>query len=112
MKFFRLGKAFEYLTTSQMEKLVSNTRTKQIGDLKEIIWSSNLTFAADDDPRPLILFDNTVMIPDAKGIYKREQFIGWAHPDLIFEISEETGFNLYVDCTFKVVPIGFYQLMA
>jgi hypothetical protein len=35
--------------------------------------------------------------------------MGWGYPELIYELRQGP-FNMFIDCTFKTVPRGFYQL--
>jgi hypothetical protein len=37
--------------------------------------------------------------------------IGWAHPDLV-TLASKGGLNLFIDCTFDVVPHPFTQMMV
>jgi hypothetical protein len=41
---------------------------------------------------------------------KMQHMIGWGHPSLIFHLKNG-DVNLFVDCTFSVVPYGFTQLL-
>jgi hypothetical protein len=40
-----------------------------------------------------------------------QKFIGWGHPDLMFQLRNGP-LNIFVDCTFSVVPKGFSQLFV
>jgi hypothetical protein len=42
-----------------------------------------------------------------EGVF--QHMIGWAHPDLIL-LTQYGDNNLFVDCTYKVVPKGFIPL--
>jgi len=37
--------------------------------------------------------------------------VGWAHPDLVV-LASKGGLNLFIDCTFDVVPHPFVQIMV
>jgi len=39
-----------------------------------------------------------------------QKIIGWGHPDLIFQMKHGKV-NLFIDCTFKCCPRGFYQCL-
>jgi len=40
-----------------------------------------------------------------------QRIIGWAHADLIF-LTQGGPVNIFVDCTFRIVPKGFHQCMV
>ena len=40
-----------------------------------------------------------------------EHFVGFANPDIIFEVGE-TKCHSFLDCTFSIVPVMFSQLLV
>ena len=57
-------------------------------------------------PRPFLLFDLTYRMQ-----LEFHRMIGWAHPDLVV-LASKGGLNLYIDCTFDVVPHPFVQMLV
>jgi hypothetical protein len=57
------------------------------------------------DERNFLQFNIDVIIEE-----KMQTIIGWAHPELIFLVKGGPT-NIFIDCTFRVVPHGFTQLM-
>ena len=60
----------------------------------------------EDSPRPFFLFDLTY-----RSSLDFQRMIGWAHPDLV-TLASKGGLNLFIDCTFDVVPHPFTQMMV
>jgi len=57
----------------------------------------------------LLLFNNNITITDSFNKSTMQKFIGWGHLELAFHLR--TGpLNIFVDCTFSVVPKGFSQM--
>jgi len=40
-----------------------------------------------------------------------QRIIGWAHADLIF-LTQGGPVNIFVDCTFRIVPKGIHQCIV
>ena len=100
-----VGVPYNSLTTNQMQSLVHRVRHKEFQNWESLISSAPLVFCADNDRRMFLQFNVNINIKE-----KMEKIIGWAHPDLKW-IARSSGLNLFVDCTFKVAPAGFSQLM-
>lgn len=63
--------------------------------------------ASDTDSRMFLQFDISYTLSGEEGL---SRMLGFGHPDLLFLLR--TGpVNTFVDCTFRIVPKGFYQLM-
>ncbi|CAN0147819.1 unnamed protein product, partial [Heterosigma akashiwo] len=43
--------------------------------------------------------------------FSHEKIVGWAHPKAIM-IACEGARHWFIDGTFRVVPLGFYQLLV
>jgi hypothetical protein len=100
------GKAFKGLDVHQMEQLVYRARHKEFRDWESQIESFPLCyFDPGKDHRFFLQFNMSVNVDN-----ELQKIIGWAHPDLIF-LTAHGACNLFLDCTFKVVPKGFSQLL-
>jgi hypothetical protein len=55
----------------------------------------------NNDTRLFLLFNKKINVDG-----KLQHIIGWGHLDLIFE-CKHAAVNIFIDCTFKVVPMGF-----
>ena len=55
-----------------------------------------------------MIFNNKVVLP-CNG--KETHMVGWAHPDLLIECTGD-DLNGFVDCSFDMVPYGFFQVMV
>jgi len=92
-----------------MERLVYEQRNKDFGDWEAIIMSPPLIIANPTSGSLFLLFNASVQIEDRNGIPALKNFIGLGHPELVHELRQGP-LNMFVDCTFKTVPGGFYQL--
>ena len=73
--------------------------------------SPSLCYTDNISDTYLLLFNNNITITDSSNKSTMQKFIGWGHPELAFHLR--TGpLNIFVDCTFNVVPKGFSQLFV
>jgi len=100
-----------YLNLNQLETMVYNERKKAFGNYETAIMSPPLCYTDNTSDTYLLLFNNNILITDKSNKQTMQKFIGWGHPDLAFHLR--TGaLNLFIDCTFSVVPKGFSQLFV
>lgn len=93
-----------------MERIVYHQREKDFGDWEVMIMSPPLIFANESTASLFLSFNTKTLIEDSSGSCGIEKFIGWGNPELLFHLK--TGpLNMFIDCTFKTVPRGFYQLL-
>jgi len=97
---------FQFLTLNQMRPMVYRFRYREHGEWESIIISFPTAFCSEIDPRLFLQFNMTVNVDN-----ELQKIIGWGHPDLI-DKAKYRGVNLFVDCTFKIVPHGFSQCMV
>ena len=90
---------------NQLRSMVYRTRTKEFGSWEGLINTFPLHSCLNSEKK-FLLFNNYFTIKDE--CYK---FLGWGHPELRFECKHGDN-NLFIDCTFKVVPFGFSQCMV
>lgn len=95
------------LNIDQIKSIVYHIRHIEWGSWEGIIKSSPYMFVSDVDHRMFLQFDLYFNNPKTCSA---ERMIGWAHPDLIF-LLQGGPVNIFIDCTFKVVPSAFVQLM-
>ena len=93
-----------------MIKMVYNQRSKEFGDWENMIMTAPLVLANPKTGSSFLQFNATCAIENASGTINLEKFIGWGHPELLFHLRNG-ALNMFVDCTFKTVPRGFYQLL-
>lgn len=105
-KFNEEGQSFDFLTIDDMRKLVYYVRNREHGEWEAEIASWPTANCSTTDERMFLQFNLTVNIED-----KAEKIIGWGHPDLI-EKAKYENLNVFIDCTFAVVPRGFQQCMV
>lgn len=101
------GRLKTMLTIDQMKSIVYHIRHVEWGSWEGTIKSSPYMFVSDVDHRQFLQFD--LYFHNQKTL-SNERMIGWAHPDLIF-LVQGGPVNIFIDCTFKVVPSAFMQLM-
>ena len=89
----------------QIEQHTYRVRQKAFKDWESLIRSPPLVYAETNDIRSFLQFSLTSVIAD-----ELRTMVGWAHPDLIF-LLKGAPVNLFVDCTFKMVPRGFDQCL-
>ena len=93
------------LNEEQMRGLVNRVRTNEFHDWESKISQAPLLFVSQVSEKPFLQFNALINI---KG--KMMKFVGWGHPELIF-LTKSGPVNIFIDCTFKIVPVGFTQLM-
>ena len=90
----------------KIRKMILNYRNEEFGKWENVIKHPPLVLANDDgDKRLFLQFAIEVNIDE-----QLQKIIGWANPDLLFLARSIQG-NLFFDCTFKIVPKGFSQLL-
>ena len=99
------GRPFTVPNLNTLESFIYHTRQKSHGDYDKLISSPPLVYASDEDTRLFLQFNLTVNVDG-----ELHRIIGWAHPQLVF-LTRDGRLNTFVDCTFKIVPIQFYQCM-
>ena len=64
---------------------------------------------SETDRRSILIFNNKVKLPSGEFTH----MIGFAHPSLVLECTGHP-LNVFIDCTFHVVPVGtgFKQMMV
>ena len=99
------GQIVKCLTRDQIRKLILKFRNEEFGNWRAVISSPPLCFSSDGDERLFLQFNHSLNVDD-----ELVNFIGWANPDLIFLLRCIKS-NLFIDCTFYIVPKGFSQCM-
>ena len=93
------------LSLQTMENLVRKTRYVEHPDWKQLIISAPFRFCREGDTRSFFRFNCTILIDNEPC-----EIVGFAHPDILFELGG-TKLHGFVDCTFKMVPTTFGQVM-
>ena len=100
------GQPCRLLSRKKIRKMILNFRNEEFGKWENVIKHPPLVLATDDgDKRLFLQFALEINIGE-----QLQKIIGWANPDLPFLARSLQG-NLFFDCTFKVVPKGFTQLL-
>ena len=60
------------------------------------------------DGRRVLIFDDKKLVPTTG---KMTHMVGWSHPDLLNECTGPS-LNGFCDCSFDMVPHGFFQVMV
>ena len=100
------GKAFSSVDQNYMERLVYRTRQATNPDWQALVLSEPFRWCRPDDQRLFTRFCNMVMIDDVL-----QMFVGFAHPDIIFEVGENK-LHAFFDRTFSVLPVFFSQILV
>ena len=77
-----------FLGIHQLKALVYSTRKDEYGEWRQRICIAPLVLCSETDSRLFLRFDFTVAIKD-KNTDHLETFLGWAHPDLMFELNHD-----------------------
>ena len=96
------------MTRNQLRDYVYHVRRREFQDWETAIRSPPLSQVSSADQRLFLRFMADVHI-EATGELSR--MIGWGHPQLLF-LTKCGALNMFIDCTFRCVPKGFYQLMV
>lgn len=97
------------LTIAQMVSIVDYTRGKLFGG----DWAIKISqpplshLVGDKADRWFLQFHNKANVSSTV----KEEFIGWAHPNLLLEANCD-NLRLNTDTTFKIVPRGFSQALV
>jgi hypothetical protein len=101
------GRAYKSLSIEQIKTLYYHFHQLLTGGWEQKIRMPPLCHASDADTRLFLQFDCSYSIP---GDPVLSRMIGFGHPDLLF-LLKSGPMNTFIDCTFRIVPKGFYQLM-
>ena len=96
------------MTRIQLRDYVYQVRRHEFKDWETAIRSPPLSIVSSTDQRLFLRFMADVHI-EATGELSR--MIGWGHPKLLF-VTKGGPLNMFIGCTFRCVPKGFYQLMV
>lgn len=96
------------LTINQLEKAVYAARSKEFGEWENIVRSFPLCLCSPTAVVPLHFFQFMLDVV-VKGTI--EKLVGWAHPKLLFW-ANAGAVQLFLDCSFYMVPLGFEQLLT
>lgn len=96
------------LQAKEMEKLYYRSREKAFGGWEGVIKSAPLCNVIGVVPKLFLQFDLTYANAEKTKLLR---MLGWGHPEL-FSFMKESGRHVFVDCTYRVVPKGFYQMMV
>lgn len=96
------------MSRNQLRDYVYQVRRHEFQDWETAIRSPPLCLVSSTDQRLFLRFMADVHI-EATGELSR--MIGWGHPKLLF-LTKYGQLNIFIDCTFRCVPKGFYQLMV
>ena len=99
------GKAAKFLTHAELQQTVYGTKIKEFGSMQARIQAFPMANVAEDDERFFFQFLHSVVLDGVVA-----SIIGWAHPTLLF-LLRGAALSLFMDCTFRVVPHGFAQLL-
>ena len=99
------GKLCRILSREKIRKLILNYRNEEFGKWENVVKLPPLVHASDSDDRLFMQFSLEINIDESL-----QKIYGWANPDLLFLARSIQG-NLFFDCTFKIVPKGFSQLL-
>lgn len=94
------------LQEHQLVAKVYSARQQTYSSWEALIVSYPLNSINLDDNKRFLKFKLQI---EENGVYK--YIVGWAHPALMF-LFRHGAVNIFVDCTFKVVPAPFDQLMV
>ena len=94
------------LSRDQIRRMIIRFRSEEFGNWRAMISSPPLCFSSDQDQRLFLQFDFSLNIDD-----EMTNIIGWANPDLIYMVKCIKS-NLFIDCTFYIVPKGFKQCVV
>lgn len=89
-----------------LEGRVYAARSKEFGTWEALVRAYPLNSIVSSDARRFFKFQ--LVFEEEDGTYS--MLLGWAHPQLLF-LFRHGPVNLFIDCTFRVVPAGFKQLM-
>jgi len=97
-----------------MKRIVYYVRSKEYGDWLGRITCPPLSTTFINDEHHFFQFmlypPVTSKFGNNPNVTRIQKIIGWGHPDLIFQLKHGK-MNLFIDCTFKSCPRGFYQCM-
>ena len=91
------------LTLEQLRRLYYRIRETEFANWTQAISTHPLVSCSDTDERMFLQFHNKVNVDN-----RLLNIIGWAHPDLMWEIRDGS-YNFFFDLTFYMVPKGFDQ---
>ena len=102
------GSPVVLLNLQQLQSAVYRSRTKGFSDWGSQIRQYPLAFCDPQQSNPK-LFSRFMLdiVLDGKIV----KIVGWAHPNLLFLLRDGRS-PLFIDGTFRVVPVGFYQLLV
>ena len=91
---------------TEIARKIQQTRSEhRNGNWDGLICTEPMCNVSEDDNRKFLQFCSTVNVNG-----ELVKIIGWAHPQLI-DLMRCSELKIFIDCTFKVVPTGFYQVM-
>ena len=89
----------------ELERAARTGRTKGFSDWEGKVKTYPLSVCSPTDIRLFFKFMLDVEVGN-----ELQKIIGWAHPELLLLFAAGLV-NLFLDCTFKCVPFGFFQLL-
>ena len=101
------GQVIKSLSRDQIRKKIKRFRLEEFGNWQSVIISSPpLCLATDTDESIFLQFNMSINIDE-----EMVRFVGWANPNLIFMAQCLDTANIFIDCTFYIVPKGFSQCL-
>ena len=95
------------LSRDQIRRMIQRFRAEEFGNWQAVISAPPLSLASDSDERLFLQFNSSINIDD-----EMVRFVGWANPNLIFMAQCLDTCNLFIECTFYIVPKGFSQCLV
>jgi hypothetical protein len=99
-----IGRLIKKLTPLQVKAKIYAVRAKEFANIDGIITMPPMSLCGGSDERNFLRFSLNFFANECN-----QKLYGWGHPDLIF-LCRGVSVNLFVDCTFKMVPVGKFKL--
>ncbi len=99
------GKVLVTLSVTSLLRLFYHARNIAFGDWNGIVYSAPLLNVNGD--QLFLQFDHSYHNTSRTEMLR---MMGWAHPSL-FQYLTEPARNIFIDCTFRIVPRQFHQLL-
>lgn len=110
--YYIVDYALEMVNINELQKLYYASRRTAFGNWEGMIRTRPLLVTLSPTPHVFLQFDysypKTSKINDNKLDLSR--MIGWGNPQL-FHILRESRRHIFADCTYRIVPKEFYQIM-
>jgi hypothetical protein len=103
--------AVELEHQATMTHLIQNTRTRMNSRDKNEMLSSDRYAKLDDGRYFLHHISEFALRKRLKNVEKMHRMIIWADPRF-FSLLRENSLHMFLDGTFRIVPVGFYQMLV